>query len=444
MPGQPLSVLLLCENEKAGNLDRRALREAGIANVHIMNSGIDAARLLGDPASAGPRYPDFVISQRQLADMDCEQFCAIIRQHPGLVNLPVLLILPNEGEADQMRALGCSASSFLGRPYSVNTLKKHLIKLVRQVPAQRRQRNLIAGMNAEQFEEALATYGVLLRTEKKPEDYWEIGMKSLAEKRWNIAITAFEHAMRDPEKKGDAELGLAAAFKGRGDMQRFRTWLGEASETFVSARRWNRARSAYARLVKSDSTARNPFLSHAHKLIRQQEYGEAAEALVQSLNLMPKMKAGERYARVCMAAQEPEKMFAALEQSLQNEGDHEFMADDIRQSMKVMERQRKERERQMALERKWQLTQSLARQKQADLPQRREAAQEQESGPVISAWDEAGPVSGPDSDLPLLAPLGEDETTSELFSRKPRLNEFLSVIKLTWKLAGRNRRAGRS
>lgn len=443
MAAKPLTVLLLCENEKAANLDRRALREAGIANVHVLTSGIEAARLLANPNLAGSRYPDIVISLRQLADMDCEQFCAIVRQHPGLTRLPILLILPNEGDAEQMRALGCRASSLLGRPYSINTLKKHLVPLVREVPAQRRQRDEIAGMAAEQFEEALATYGVLLRSEKKPEDYFKAGMKSLSEQRWNLAIAAFERAMRDPETKAEAELGLAAAFKGRGDMDRFRTWLGEASETFVSAKRWGRARSAYARLLQHDPSAKNPFLSHAHKLIRQQEYGQAAEALVQSLNLMPKMKAGERYARICMAAEDPEEMFAALEQSLHEEGDHEFMALDIRRSLNVMEKQREERQRQMALERKWQLARSLTRQKQAGAPPDN-AVQPAETPlkSVAREWEEED-LSRPASDHPVLAPLGEQEATSELFMKKPALNEFLSVIKLTWKLAGKSRESRR-
>ncbi|MBD5641568.1 MAG: response regulator [Desulfovibrio sp.] len=438
MPAQPLSVLLLCENEKAGNLDRRALREAGIANVQLMTSGIEAAKLLARPDLAGARYPDIVIALRQLADMDCEQFCAIARQHPGLAGLPILLILASEGEAEEMRALGCQASSLLGRPYSINTLKKHLVPLVRQVPGQRRLRPEIAGMDAEAFEEALATYGVLLRPEKKPEDYFRAGMKSLAEQRWDIAIAAFEQAMRDPETKAEAELGLAAAFKGRGDMQRFRTWLGEASESFVSTRRWNRARSAYARLLQHDPSAKNPFLSYAHKLIRQQEYKAAADALVQSLNLMPKMKAGERYARVCMAAEDPEKMFAALEQSLEEEGDHEFMAGDIRQSMAVMEKQRRERQRQMAEERKWQLAQALARRKRAEeTPELAPETPELRQETVIRAWNEEEPEEGGE----LLAPLGEQEAASELFAKKPRLNEFLSVIKLTWKLAGKSKTA---
>ena len=41
---------------------------------------------------------------------------------------------------------------------------------------------------------------------------------------------------------------------------------------------------------------------------------------------------------------------------------------------------------------------------------------------------------------PVLAPLTRPEATSDLFSGKPRINEFLSVIKLTWKLARRQKK----
>ena len=39
----------------------------------------------------------------------------------------------------------------------------------------------------------------------------------------------------------------------------------------------------------------------------------------------------------------------------------------------------------------------------------------------------------------ILAPLTEAEATSDLFKQRPRLNELLSVMKLTWKLARRKK-----
>ncbi|MBD5553362.1 MAG: response regulator [Desulfovibrio sp.] len=438
MPEKPLSVLLLCEDEAAANMDRRALRSVGITDLRVMTSGIAAARLLAGMDGVPGCEPDMVVCLRQLEDMDGEQFCAIIRQHPRLLGLPILLILANESEAAQLAALGCGASSLLGRPYSLDNLRKHLIKLAKAVPGLRKLRQAAGQVDTSSFDEALATCGLLLRSGRNPEDYFKAGMKSLAEKRWDVAIMAFERALSDAQIRAEAQLGLAAAYKGKGDIARFKLWLARASDTFVAARRWNRARSAYARLLQHDPSARNPFLAAAHKLIREKAYDEAAAVLTQSLSLLPKMKAGERYARVCMSADDPEEMFASLEANLASNGNYSFMAREIRESLDVMTKQREQRQKQLAAERKWELAQNMARMKEARAAQ----ADKPEPKPAVLGRAKPGIELAPDFEQArVLAPLGDEGAADELFAEKPRLNEFFSVIKLTWKLA-RSKKAG--
>ena len=48
--------------------------------------------------------------------------------------------------------------------------------------------------------------------------------------------------------------------------------------------------------------------------------------------------------------------------------------------------------------------------------------------------------SGSPDQAGILSPLSEAEATSGLFTGRPRLNEFLSVMKLTWKLARRDKK----
>lgn len=453
----PLLTLLLCADENSGRVDKLALREAGLGNVRVMTSGVAAAKLLSGMIRSAPQIPDLVVCLTRLEDMDGEQFCAIIRQHPRLLGLPILLIMPNDNEAAQLKTFGCGASALLARPYSVDTLKKSLAPLLRGALEQRKLRQAAEQADTSAFDDALATYGLLLRSERKPEDYFKAGMKALEESRWSAAIAAFERALRDAQIRAEAELGIAAAYKGKGDMRRFRAWLARASETFVAAKRWNRARSAYARLLQHDPSARNPFLAQAHKLIRERRYDDAAATLVQSLNLLPKIRAGERYARVCMAADEPEEMLEALEKSLRAEGDHDFLATDIRASLDTMTRQREQNRREQAVERKWQLAQTLAREalkkeernraaekdKTANL--RGEPVEIREAEPVeavqVADFGESGSSEdelGGD-ELAALAPepFGQKEATSAMFAKKPRLNELFSVIKLTWKLSRR-------
>lgn len=447
MPEQPLSILVLAESEKAAALDRRALRDAGYTNVRVEPSGIEAARLLAGLTSSGVA-PDIVVCQGELADMDGEQFCAIIRQHPSLLGFPILLILANEEEAQQLRALGCGASALIGRPYSVDILKKQIAQFAGAVAAQRNLRNAAKKADTHSFEEALATYGVLLRSERQPQDFFKAGMKCLDDGCWSTAIIAFERTLRDAQVKAEAELGIAAAYKGKGDMTRFKAWLARASESFVQARKWDRARRAYARLLQHDQSARNPFLAEAHRLIRQNQYEEAADVLGQGLSVLSKRKVGDRLARICMAAEEPEKMFSVLEKALQdtNKLQAEYLGKEIRESLDVMEEQKRERQKRQAAERKWELAKNLGA-----LPYQRAAANE--NGNVVAPQKPAVEKQSVRQATPELREEkvieglmddgewveGEEEAIAafgaEDYGKKRGWNELFSVIKLTWKLS---------
>ena len=128
-------VLLLSESEALAALDRRALRDAGVARIRVMTSGIQAARILAGLATDSQGFqPDIIVCGQKLADMDGEQFCAILRLHPRLLAVPILLILPNDSEVEQLRTLGCGASALLGRPYSVTSLKEQLVTLAASHP----------------------------------------------------------------------------------------------------------------------------------------------------------------------------------------------------------------------------------------------------------------------------------------------------------------------
>lgn len=448
MAEKPVSILLLAENEKAAALERRALRDIGAQHVRLCSSGIEAVLALAGRAPFGDGFkPDLVICQSQLEDMDGEQFCAIARQHPLLKHFPIILVLANDQEAKLLFALGCEASAIIGRPYSLDALKREISSLM----ADSGRDSVVAAPadNAQlkAFDEAVATYGVLLKAGREPEDFFRAGMRCLSDQRWNGAVAAFERAMRDERFKADAELGLAAAWRGLGDMGKFRHWLGVAGESFLASKKWARARKTHARLLQQDPGARNPFLAEAHRLARQGEYAQAAEVMAEGLPIIARRKIGERYARVCLAAEEPDRMFVALQSALATYAgpQHEALGQEIRSSLDVMEEQKEDRQRAQAAERKWELSRAM---KSAAA---RQAAQSRLEAPPL-AVDPASPKeripgSRPpevriekavaefvedDSDteeaVPTLAPLAPQPA-------KSGFHELWSVIKLTWKLS---------
>ena len=364
---RPISVMLLSRSERLAALDKRTLRDAGAVTRWSMTSGVEAARLL-DALAAGsrPETPDAVVCHQELEDMDGEQFCAMLRLHPRLVSLPVLLLLPSDGEAQQMAALGCGASALLSRPYSVEALRRQLLSLTAYAGHEHRLQKAAADAGSSAFNEALASYAMLLKPERQPEDYFNAALRCLEAGQWNTAIAAFQRALRAEHIRGEAELGIAAAYKGKGDTARYRAWLARAADTFARARRWHRARSAYARLLRENPRARNPVLAAAQRLLRQGDAEGAAQALAAVHDMTGGALMADRLAQTCLASAldgggdgdairaESAELLARLENHLKGAlGDEALsLSREIRSRLDVLAAQREERLRQAAEDRR--------------------------------------------------------------------------------------------
>lgn len=477
VPTRQPSVLLLCKSEQAAAVDKRALRDAGAARIRTMTSGLDAARIMaGLEPDKPPLDPDIIVCQHKLDDIDGEQFCALLRLHPRLLGMPILLLLPNDDEEAQLRALGCGASALMGRPFSVDALRKNLQALMAY---DQRMTQLDKGKeNADQqaFDDALATYGVLLKPVRTPDDYFYVGMRCLEEKRWNSALSAFQRSLQGAQIRGEALLGMAVAWRGKGDLVRCRRCLEQAALTFALAKRWHNARTVFVRLLLEDPQAKSPFLTVAQRLMRENRYADAARALAAGIDLTPPQLVGTRLAQICMASGRPQAMFDQLRQHLDGElgqqaGD---LTTAIRCRMEDLQKQQIERQKQSAQERQRLIAREMrARAREndaaavadalpseqpvaapfettsenparkgttAELPGRQsDASSGAETAPPREALPAASPSLPPAPMPPCLAPFSESDASSTLFQRLPGVNELCSVIKCTWKLARRNK-----
>ena len=359
-----IHVLLLSESESMAALDRRALREVGADRIEGLTSGVAAARILAgldDPPTAF--QPDVVVCSQRLSDMEGEQFCAIMRLHPMLLDMPVLLILPHDSEVEQLRTLGCGASALLARPYSIDQLKAHLDFLIASRPTLDDLDKASQLTTTKAFDDALATYGILLKPIRQPEDYFRVGMQCLEQRKWNSAINAFQRAMRGALIQGKAELGMAAAWKGKGDMVRYRYYLSQAAATFVRARQWNRARAVYGRMLQEDPNARSPFLSEALQQMRQGNYDQAAGILAQGYEITPRQQITERMAQICLAADTSAEMLANMEACLEQAmgEDAQALSAEIRITLENLAQEAEAKKLEDAAERQWRAGRQNAR-----------------------------------------------------------------------------------
>ena len=161
--------------------------------------------------------------------------------------------------------------------------------------------------------------------------------------------------MRGALIQGKAELGMAAAWKGKGDLVRYKYYLSQAAATFVRARQWNRARAVYGRMLQEDPNARSPFLSEALQQMRQGNYDHAAGILSQGYEVTPRQQITERMAQICLAADTSAEMLANMEACLEQAlgADAQALSAEIRTTLESLTQEAEAKKLEDAAERQW-------------------------------------------------------------------------------------------
>ncbi|MFW5920250.1 MAG: response regulator transcription factor [Polyangiales bacterium] len=100
-----------------------SLQFEGFRVLHA-KTGEDALRL------AGHEYPDIIILDLMLPDINGYKVCEQIRQHDARV--PILMLTARSQEADKIRGLDVGADDYVTKPFSVGELVARLRALFRR------------------------------------------------------------------------------------------------------------------------------------------------------------------------------------------------------------------------------------------------------------------------------------------------------------------------
>ncbi len=305
------SALVLGADASARGLDRSALRLAGVRHATGLASGAAALDILdsaadsqapGNLAANNPAIPanyDLVVCDERLADMSALDFLRQMRERDLLGRVPVLILSPQATRRRVLAAIGAGCSGYLARPYTVTSLEAQLLR-ARTVFACGPARMLAHAY------QALAS-GVVeddLDPEPLEADYadkaanlaasaqaaFAEGTGHLLKRNWDAAIEAFSLCMRCERLEADACMGMAEAWRGKGNARKSGEYLQRAGSLYARARRWAEAREAFARLLAESppedmSGAPNPLLLEAVALLRKGDTDTAAHALIEACSL---------------------------------------------------------------------------------------------------------------------------------------------------------------
>lgn len=324
-----VSALILAPREELSAVDRRALRQTGIRNVAVLTSGATAARMLArqrrarpeeldtapSPGNATPPF-DVVLCHEQLADMTALDLLQLLRSYPRLLDLPVLVVSSAATREAVLSSIGAGCSGFLGRPYTVDTLDGQLLRARRALET-RTARTVAEGvrmLSDEEFDQALERFAnAATEAADEAEAHFLEGTAHLLREQWDAAITAFNRTLRYNALHADACLGLADAWRGKGDLDKSREFRSRAGEIYARARQWRRAQNIFAELLaESPPDTPNPLLAEAARLLRDGRIDDAAAALLAGRELTPGAPLHEHVARACQFTSAPERTAAAV------------------------------------------------------------------------------------------------------------------------------------
>ncbi|MCG8531686.1 MAG: hypothetical protein MI749_13620 [Desulfovibrionales bacterium] len=299
-PRKPEHALILNGSNAEGALDRKMLFRIGIRSAQTADSIASAFKLL-EKARTGQNEPiDIIICGTTLADGDAEFFIKKLHKNRSTYPLPAVIITTEPTRELILRTLHVGWSSFISRPYTLDTLAQQTVHAV------------------------LNTYGLKEATEAQPsssplpeqapetpEVLCEHGNRLLKNHYWDSAFETFTKAISLEPTHAEAFVGRAKAWRGKGDHGRYTKELNHASQLFMQQHDYKNASNAL-RPIFGPEDMQNPLFNTAKSLLQKGDFCHAASAYVHGEPLTPALPLHQQISRACAFTCSPQKAAAVL------------------------------------------------------------------------------------------------------------------------------------
>jgi CheY-like chemotaxis protein len=128
---KPIEILLVEDNPGDARLTREALGLSKIRHhLHVTRDGEEAMAFLRHeaPFDQAP-MPDLVLLDLNLPRRDGREVLEDIKQDPGLMHIPVVVLTSSQAEEDILRTYRLNANCFITKPADL----EHLAKVVQGI-----------------------------------------------------------------------------------------------------------------------------------------------------------------------------------------------------------------------------------------------------------------------------------------------------------------------
>lgn len=302
------SALVVAEDLRHARIDRDFFRNAGIIDVRLGESGSHGLEILDDFES------EIVLCDMHLGDMKGTEFIRRVSERRQGHKPPLLSAGVEARESHVLDAVAAGCSGFLVRPYSMDVFLKQLKSAERLTKASATRTGLVEKAAAVECEDAsLESLERIAQAKNKARQLFMKGCTLLADRSFDAAIAAFSKALNVQNMFAEAYVGLAKAWKGKGNTEKYRYFMLKAAESYARMDKFQAIRRLFVDVLKTVPKGANPFLELAFRLVGSGEYGVAARAYAQAEELTPgRVDIYASMARACHFTEDPTESAAFL------------------------------------------------------------------------------------------------------------------------------------
>lgn len=266
---------------------RGNLAKLGYTNCARFSSGKAAAEFIKYNPSR------LIIIDTEVEDLTLTEFVTALREVRPAEFLHILVISSERTEEFVLSMISAGCSGLVLRPYTLPSLKNHMLlsEKIEQVQDSDRetvdQAETMIGQG--RYEDAIGDLTLVVSHQDDQADkFFFQGCQLLVEKKWSDAIQAFNQSLARNQTYIKAYEGLARAYLGKNDTDRYRFYLQKAADEYARLNNFAKVKKIFVEIVKYDVNAPNPYNTLGIRLRQEKQYKEAIQAYFQAIELSPK------------------------------------------------------------------------------------------------------------------------------------------------------------
>lgn len=280
-----ITVTVLSGVSSHAALDKGVLTRLHFKEVHAFNALASALDHLRD------NQQQLVLIDSALHDGTGTECLRRIAKDPGIASRALVMVTGERHERHVMDAIAAGCAGYVLRPYSLETLERHMRLAWESLNADDAARTRMKQAKnlawTQQYDQAIDTYEEMVSDEDESLRFFTLGMEYLRKKKFGQAIQAFNRAVALNDLYAEAYQGLAYAHKGKGHTDAYQKHLSKAAEVFALQDKMQELKEIFVEILKSDANAVNPYNDMGVRLRREGDFLGALHAYNQALVLTP-------------------------------------------------------------------------------------------------------------------------------------------------------------